>query len=299
MLRTSSGDLAAAEEGWELSAGSVAAVAAVRAATIPGARFARGTLRGRPALVVWTEAAWRVGAGAVASAAVAPAGPGAWAGLGPADAGWAAPTRSGRMRSALTRSGPARRLDRPGGGEDGVGASGSPPGGDAGANGVAPPGGGPDAPGVLVGSEPVRARAPAPGAAAASAASSRAVRGRSAAGPPSPGRAASRAAALLASSALPASALAASIRAVSTRIASARRASARSASVLTPSLAPSPLVPSGPGPSSGPGPGIRVAPAPVRVPAPFPVGSAARPLGCWAAWRRRGRWAPPAPGPEP
>ncbi|MDP9208657.1 MAG: hypothetical protein M3O65_09210, partial [Actinomycetota bacterium] len=86
MLRTSSGDLAAAEEGWELSAGSVAAVAAVRAATIPGARFARGTLRGRPALVVWTEAAWRVGAGAVAvaSAAVAPASPGAWTGPGPA-----------------------------------------------------------------------------------------------------------------------------------------------------------------------------------------------------------------------
>jgi hypothetical protein len=59
MLRTSSGDLAAEEEGWELPAGSgLAPVAAVRAATIPGARFARGTLRGRPALVVWTEAAW-------------------------------------------------------------------------------------------------------------------------------------------------------------------------------------------------------------------------------------------------
>ncbi|HSO53791.1 MAG TPA: hypothetical protein VL330_13800, partial [Actinomycetes bacterium] len=95
MLRTSSGDLAAAEEGSELSAGSVAAVAAVRAATIPGARFARGTLRGRPALVVGTEAAWRGGAGAVAvaSAAVAPAGSGAWTGPGPAEAGWAAPTR--------------------------------------------------------------------------------------------------------------------------------------------------------------------------------------------------------------
>ena len=46
----------------------VAAAAAVRAATIPGARFALGTLRGRPALVVWTEAAWSV-AGAAASGA--------------------------------------------------------------------------------------------------------------------------------------------------------------------------------------------------------------------------------------
>jgi hypothetical protein len=59
MLRTSSGDLAAEEEeGWELPAGSGLAPVAARAATIPGARFARGTLRGRPALVVWTEAAW-------------------------------------------------------------------------------------------------------------------------------------------------------------------------------------------------------------------------------------------------
>jgi hypothetical protein len=59
MLRTSSGDRpGAGAEGSELLAGAwVAAAAAVRAATIPGARFARGTLRGRPALVVWTEAA--------------------------------------------------------------------------------------------------------------------------------------------------------------------------------------------------------------------------------------------------
>ena len=77
MLRTSSGDLAAEEEGWELPAGSgLAPVAAVRAATIPGARFARGTLRGRPALVVWTEAAWSV-AGAAASGAGSGADPGA------------------------------------------------------------------------------------------------------------------------------------------------------------------------------------------------------------------------------
>ena len=70
MLRTSSGDrLAEAGEGSELllAGVGVAAAAAVRAATIPGARFARGTLRGRPALVVWTEAAWSV-AGAGASA---------------------------------------------------------------------------------------------------------------------------------------------------------------------------------------------------------------------------------------
>jgi len=54
MLRTSSGDRPAeAEEGSGMPAGAgVAAAAAVRAATIPGARFARGTLRGRPALVV-------------------------------------------------------------------------------------------------------------------------------------------------------------------------------------------------------------------------------------------------------
>jgi hypothetical protein len=65
MLRTSSGDRPAeAEEGSGLPAGAgVAAAAAVRAATIPGARFARGTLRGRPALVVWTEAAWSVAGG--------------------------------------------------------------------------------------------------------------------------------------------------------------------------------------------------------------------------------------------
>jgi len=59
MLRTSSGDRPGdGVEGSELLAGAWgAAAAAVRAATIPGARFARGTLRGRPALVVWTEAA--------------------------------------------------------------------------------------------------------------------------------------------------------------------------------------------------------------------------------------------------
>jgi hypothetical protein len=76
MLRTSSGDRPGAGEGSELLAGAGgAAAAAVRAATIPGARFARGTLRGRPALVVWTEAAWSVGAGAGASGAGADAVP--------------------------------------------------------------------------------------------------------------------------------------------------------------------------------------------------------------------------------
>ena len=67
MLLTSSGDRAAEEagDGELLAGGGLVAAAAVRAATIPGARFARGTLRGRPALVVWTEAAWSVaGAGA-------------------------------------------------------------------------------------------------------------------------------------------------------------------------------------------------------------------------------------------
>ena len=58
---------------WKVTGAGVAAAAAVRAATIPGARFARGTLRGRPALVVWTEAAWSV-AGAAASGPPASAG---------------------------------------------------------------------------------------------------------------------------------------------------------------------------------------------------------------------------------
>src|SRR5919108_399040 len=57
MLLTSSGDREAEEEagawGPVVSAGLTAA--AVLAATIPGARFARGTLRGRPALVVCTQ----------------------------------------------------------------------------------------------------------------------------------------------------------------------------------------------------------------------------------------------------
>ena len=65
MLLTSSGDREAAGEvaawGPVVSAGLTAA--AVRAATIPGARFARGTLRGRPALVVCTEVVWSDGAG--------------------------------------------------------------------------------------------------------------------------------------------------------------------------------------------------------------------------------------------
>jgi hypothetical protein len=114
--------------------------------------------------------------------------------------------------------------------------------------GLAPPGGGPEAPGIRVGRGPVRAVGPAPGsgavAASALAASARA--------------ASARAASARAASARAASARAASIRAVSTRMASARRASALASSV-------------------------RDAPAPARVPLPFPVGSAARPLGCWAA----------------
>ena len=77
MLLTASGDRAAEGDGGAvLSGAGLAAVAAVRAATIPGARFARGTLRGRPALVVWTEADWSV-AGAAASGAGSGADPGA------------------------------------------------------------------------------------------------------------------------------------------------------------------------------------------------------------------------------
>ena len=94
MLRTSSGDLAAEEEDWELPAGSgLAAVAAVRAATIPGARFALGTLRGRPALVVWTEAAWSFAGAAAATSAVAAAGGrgGGLAGRGPVGPGCGPP----------------------------------------------------------------------------------------------------------------------------------------------------------------------------------------------------------------
>src|SRR5688500_5116316 len=118
MLRTSSGVLAAEEAGRGAPAGSVVAVvAAARAATIPGARLARGTLRGRPALVVWTEAAWSFGAAAAASAAGAPAAAGAGS--------WAAGAPPARTRSARTRSPPvrsARRLDRPGvGGAGAVG----------------------------------------------------------------------------------------------------------------------------------------------------------------------------------
>ncbi|HZA84643.1 MAG TPA: hypothetical protein VFC13_24735, partial [Actinomycetes bacterium] len=63
MLRTSSGDRPGdGVGGAELTGVGLGAVAAVRAATIPGARFARGTLRGRPALVVWTEVVWSDGA---------------------------------------------------------------------------------------------------------------------------------------------------------------------------------------------------------------------------------------------
>src|ERR687891_2747297 len=104
MLLTSSGDRAAEGDGEEVLADAgLAAVAAVRAATIPGARFARGTLRGRPALVVWTEAAWRfAGAEAAASAAMAPAGAGTWA--GPAGAGWAAGPPSGPPPSTPRRA---------------------------------------------------------------------------------------------------------------------------------------------------------------------------------------------------
>ncbi|HEX5882312.1 MAG TPA: hypothetical protein VF468_28930, partial [Actinomycetota bacterium] len=123
MLLTSSGDLAAEEEGWALSPGvGLAAGAAACAATIPGARFARGTLRGRPALVVWTEAAWSVaGAGSAAAGAAPRVGSGAPpAAEARAGAGWAA-------RSAPTRS--ARRLGLPDGAA-GVGSTGWPgPGG--------------------------------------------------------------------------------------------------------------------------------------------------------------------------
>ena len=77
MLLTASGDRAPTGDGEEVLAGAgLAAGAAVRTATIPGARFALGTLRGRPALVVWTEAAWSV-AGAAASGAGSGADPGA------------------------------------------------------------------------------------------------------------------------------------------------------------------------------------------------------------------------------
>src|SRR5215203_3995058 len=106
MLRTSSGDRAAEEAGWELAAGSglAAVVAAAWAATMPGARFARGTRRGMPALIVWTEAAWSVAAAGWEAAAAPSAAAAGWAGAA-----------GGRGRSGLTRSAPGRRLARPGG----------------------------------------------------------------------------------------------------------------------------------------------------------------------------------------
>src|SRR4029453_19507123 len=87
MLLTSSGYRAAEEEaGAVLPGGGLAAVAAVAGATIPGARFARGTLRGRPALVVWTEAAWSFAVGAPSGDAAL-----AWAGSGIRGSGAPAP----------------------------------------------------------------------------------------------------------------------------------------------------------------------------------------------------------------
>jgi hypothetical protein len=110
MLRTSSGVRAPEGEGWELLAGAgLAAAAAVRAATIPGARLARGTLRGRPALVVWTEAAW-----SLAGAGVGPSAAGAGDGVGRAPGSRVAP-RDGASPPAGARS--ARRPDRLGSGD--------------------------------------------------------------------------------------------------------------------------------------------------------------------------------------
>ena len=187
MLLTASGDRAAEGDGGEvLSGAGLAAVAAVRAATIPGARFARGTLRGRPALVVWTEADWSVGAVPSGEAAVAwaPAGAGSGghgsdtlgsdtlgsdtlgsdtrgSGARAAAAARLAATRSARSaRSARRSVRPSRRPARLGRGDPAPGCC-SRPDGEAGMNGVAPPGGGPDAPGVRVGRGPVRASAPA------------------------------------------------------------------------------------------------------------------------------------------
>src|SRR5215212_6282434 len=122
MLLTSSGDRAAEDEGgWELLAGAglvgLVAVAAVRAATIPGARFARGTLRGSPALVVWTEADWSVGAvpSGVAAMAWAPAGAGSGtrgSGARAAAAARPAATRSARSARSVRRSVRPARLGR-------------------------------------------------------------------------------------------------------------------------------------------------------------------------------------------
>src|SRR5215213_1944629 len=167
MLLTASGDRAAEGDGEEVLAGAgLAAGAAVRAATIPGARFARGTLRGSPALVVWTEADWSVGAvpSGVAAMAWAPAGAGSGtrgSGARAAAAARPAATRSARSARSVRRSvRPSRRPDRLGRGDPAPGCC-SRPDGEAGMNGVAPPGGGPDAPGVRVGRGPVRASAPA------------------------------------------------------------------------------------------------------------------------------------------
>src|SRR5919108_5302989 len=62
MLLTSSGDRETEEVRGAAVASAGRVAAAAFAATIPGARLARGTLRGRPALVVCTEAVWSEGA---------------------------------------------------------------------------------------------------------------------------------------------------------------------------------------------------------------------------------------------
>src|SRR5215217_4404719 len=145
MLLTASGDRAAEGDGEEvLSGAGLAAVAAVRAATIPGARFARGTLRGRPALVVWTEADWSVGAVPSGEAALAWAPAGAGSGVQGSDTLGSATRGSGAAaarlaaarsaRSARRSVRPSRRPARLGRGDPAPGCC-SRPDGEAGMNG--------------------------------------------------------------------------------------------------------------------------------------------------------------------
>src|SRR5215216_3942476 len=104
MLLTCSGDRAAEGDGEEVLAGAgLAALAAVRAATIPGARFARGTLRGRPALVVWTEADGSGGAVPSGEAALAWAPAGAGSGVQGSDTLGSATRGSGARAAAAAR----------------------------------------------------------------------------------------------------------------------------------------------------------------------------------------------------
>src|SRR6266545_1471997 len=251
MLLTSSGDRDAEEGGGVLVlVGDGAALAVAFAATIPGARFARGTLRGRPALVVCTEAAWT---DAGVSGGVS-------AGVG---GGWPAVRLPARLAGLVGGGGV-------GAGPDGAGAAGE---------------GGAVAPGVLVGSGPTIDGVPvrrggallgasAGGRGASTTSGSASARGAST----TSGSASARGPATTSGSAAAASARWASTgsgSALSLGVSAGGR-SARFAGVAGASIGNSPSRGSA-GAGSWP-----VAPS-GRPPAPLPAGPPVLPPGCWAA----------------